>query len=67
MHFITFSRKMGTSGSEIAQRVADQLGYKFHDTDAIENVARERIEEILKGVRGVQSIDNKILIVSTRS
>jgi cytidylate kinase len=41
MYFITFSRKMGTGGSEIAQRVADQLGYKFHDTDAIENMARE--------------------------
>ena len=29
MYFITFSRKMGTNGSEIARRVADQLGYDF--------------------------------------
>jgi cytidylate kinase len=41
MYFITFSRKMGTHGSEIARRVADQLGYNFYDTEAIENAARE--------------------------
>jgi osmotically-inducible protein OsmY len=27
---------------------------------------REKMEEILKGVRGVQSIENKILVVSAR-
>ena len=36
MHFITFSRKMGTNGTEIARRVAEKLGYKFYDTEAIE-------------------------------
>ena len=41
MYFITFSRKMGTNGTEIARRVADQLGYGFYDTEAIENTARE--------------------------
>jgi cytidylate kinase len=48
MYFITFSRKMGTHGSEIARRVADQLGYNLFDTEAIENTAREMgfLEEI---------------------
>ena len=41
MYFITFSRKTGTNGTEIARRVADQLGYGFYDTEAIENTARE--------------------------
>lgn len=41
MYFITFSRKMGTNGSQIAHAVADALGYKIHDTEAIEAVARE--------------------------
>lgn len=51
MNFITFSRKMGASGSEVAQRVADQLGYKFHDTETIEKMAREM--GFLKDVRGI--------------
>jgi cytidylate kinase len=41
MHFISFSRKMGTNGSEIARKVANELGYRFYDTEAIEKVARE--------------------------
>lgn len=41
MYFITFSRKLGTGGSEIARRVAAQLGYNIYDTEAIENAARE--------------------------
>jgi len=41
MYFITFTRKMGTGGSEIAKRVASELGYSFYDTEAIENAARE--------------------------
>jgi cytidylate kinase len=41
MHFITFSRKMGTNGSEIAKQVAKKMGYNFYDTEAIENAARE--------------------------
>jgi cytidylate kinase len=41
MYFITFTRKMGTGGSEIARRVASQLEYNFFDTAAIEIAARE--------------------------
>ena len=50
MYFITFSRKMGTNGSEIARRVADQLGYNLYDTEAIENTAREMgfLEDVKK-------------------
>jgi cytidylate kinase len=51
MHFITFSREMGTNGTEIAKQVANTLGYQFFDTEAIEKQARkmgffERIKEI---------------------
>ncbi len=41
MHVITFTRKMGTNGSEIARRVANELQYSLYDTEAIENAARE--------------------------
>lgn len=41
MYFITFSRKMGTNGTEIAKQVALKLGYKFYDTEAIDHAARE--------------------------
>ena len=54
MYFITFSRKMGTDGSEIARRVANQLGYNFYDTDAIENTARE-----MGFLEDVKEIDEK--------
>jgi cytidylate kinase len=41
MYFITFTRKTGAGGSEIARNVATQLGYSFYDTQAIEKAARE--------------------------
>jgi cytidylate kinase len=41
MYFITFSRKTGTGGSEIARTVAAQLGYGFYDTAAIDSTGRE--------------------------
>ena len=55
MYFITFSRKMGTNGSEIARRVAEQLGYRFYDTEAIENTARE-----MGFLEDVKEIDEKV-------
>ena len=55
MYFITFSRKMGTNGSEIARRVAEQLGYAFYDTEAIENAARE-----MGFLQDVKEIDEKV-------
>jgi len=41
MYFITFSRKMGANGTEIARQVAEKIGYDFYDTEAIEKAARE--------------------------
>jgi cytidylate kinase len=41
MHFITFSRKMGANGTAIAKQVAEKMGYRFYDTEAIENAAQE--------------------------
>jgi cytidylate kinase len=41
MKWITFSRKMGTRGSEVARRVASDLGYRFYDTKAIHQMAQE--------------------------
>jgi len=35
------SRKMGTHGSDIAKRVASELGYRFYDTEAIGHMAQE--------------------------
>ncbi len=55
MYFITFSRKMGTNGQEIAKRVADQLGYNFYDTEAIENTARE-----MGFLKDVKEADEKV-------
>ncbi len=55
MYFITFSRKMGTNGHEIARRVADQLGYSFYDTEAIENTARE-----MGFLKDVKEADEKV-------
>jgi cytidylate kinase len=54
MYFITFSRKMGTNGSEIAKRVANQLGYRLFDTEDIENTARE-----MGFLESVREIDEK--------
>ena len=55
MYFITFSEKMGTNGSEIARRVADQLGYNFYDTEAIENAAQE-----MGFLQDIKEIDEKV-------
>ena len=41
MHFITISRKLGSCGTEIANKVAENLGYKIVDTEAIEAMARK--------------------------
>jgi cytidylate kinase len=55
MYFITFSEKMGSNGSEIALRVAEQLGYSFYDTEAIENAARE-----MGFLQDIREIDEKM-------
>jgi cytidylate kinase len=54
MYFITLTRKMGTHGSAIARRVADELQYNLYDTEAIENTARE-----LGFLDDVRQIDEK--------
>jgi len=41
MHFITFSRLLGTNGGEIAKKVAARLGYRLIDTEDIDKKARE--------------------------
>lgn len=41
MHFITFSRRYGSGGTEVARRVAERLGYKLYDTDSLEYKAGE--------------------------
>jgi cytidylate kinase len=62
MYFITISRKMGTSGHAIAQRVADELGYKLYDTEAIENAAREMgfLKDIKKADEKVPSLFERL-------
>jgi len=55
MYFITLTRKMGTNGSEIARRVADQLQYTLYDTEAIENAARE-----MGFLKDVKEVDEKV-------
>lgn len=55
MYFITFTRKMGTNGSEIAKRVANQLEYNLYDTEAIENTARE-----MGYLKDVKEVDEKV-------
>src|SRR5512139_389658 len=55
MYFVTFSRKMGSSGSEIARQVADRLRYNFFDTEAIEDTARE-----MSFLKDVKEIDEKV-------
>lgn len=54
MNFIAFSRKLGSGGTEVARKAADQLGYNFYDTDAIEQVARE-----MGFLESVREIDEK--------
>jgi cytidylate kinase len=55
MHFITFSRKMGTNGTAIAKQVAEKMGYRFYDTEAIEDAARE-----MGFLKNVKEIDEKV-------
>lgn len=54
MKWITVSRKMGTQGSDIAKRVASDLGCRFYDTDAISQMAQE-----LGVLDSVREIDEK--------
>ena len=54
MNFITFSRKMGANGTAIAKQVAEKIGYRFYDTEAIENAARE-----MGFLKNVKDIDEK--------
>jgi len=51
MHFITFSRKMGTNGTAIAKLVARELQYNYYGTEEIERKAGEM--GFLKDVREV--------------
>ena len=55
MYFITFTRKMGANGSEIARRVANELRYSLYDTEAIENTARE-----MGFLKDVKEADEKV-------
>jgi cytidylate kinase len=54
MKWITVSRKMGVHGSDIARRVASDLGYRFYDTEAISHMAQE-----LGVLESVRAIDEK--------
>jgi cytidylate kinase len=54
MKWITVSRKMGTNGSEVARKVASELGYRFYDTPAINRKAEE-----LGFLESVREIDDK--------
>ena len=54
MYFITFTRKMGTNGSEIAARVANELQYSLYDTDAIERTAQE-----MGFLKDIKEVDEK--------
>ena len=55
MKWITFSRKMGTQGTEVAKRVASGLGYPLYDTKAINHMAEEL------GILGsVREVDEKV-------
>ena len=54
MKLITFSRQLGSGGGEIAAQVAEKLNYTLHDTQSIDNAAREMgflesVEEIDEG------------------
>jgi cytidylate kinase len=55
MYVITFSKKMGTNGSEIARRVANELQYNLYDTEAIEQTARE-----MGFLKDVKEVDEKV-------
>jgi cytidylate kinase len=53
---------MGTSGSEIARRVADALQYSLYDTEAIENAAREMgfLEDVKEADEKVPSLFERL-------
>jgi cytidylate kinase len=55
MHFITFSRTLGSQGTEIARRVADELGYRFYDTAAISEAAKK-----MGFSEGTEDIDERV-------
>ena len=55
MNFITFTRKLGTGGSEIARRVADELHYSLYDTSIIENTARD-----MGFLSDIKEVDEKV-------
>jgi cytidylate kinase len=55
MKWITVSRKLGTHGSEIARRVAEELGYRLYDTAAI-----SRMAEVLGVSDSVAEADEKV-------
>ncbi|MFB3817515.1 MAG: cytidylate kinase family protein [Candidatus Methylomirabilales bacterium] len=54
MKWITVSRKMGTNGAQIAGRVAQELGYRLYDTEAINQTGRE-----MGVLESVQEVDEK--------
>lgn len=62
MKLITFTEKMGTNGSEVARQVAKKLGYKIHDTEAINNMAQEMgfLESVTKVDEKVPSIFERL-------
>lgn len=41
MHFITFSRELGSNGGKVAKKVTDRLGYRLVDTATIDKKALE--------------------------
>lgn len=51
MKWVTVSRRMGTQGSAVAKQVANDLGYRFYDTEAIHRMAQEL--GVLESVRAV--------------
>jgi len=55
MYFITFSRKMGTKGGEIARIVAKEMQYNFYDTEDIEKKAEE-----MGCLDDIREIDGKV-------
>ncbi len=54
MKWVTFSRNMGSNGSEVARKVASELDFRFYDTQAINDKAEE-----LGLLDSVQGIDEK--------
>ncbi len=55
MQVITFTRKMGTNGTDIAKRVANELHAMIYDTEAIENAARD-----MGFLKDIKEVDEKV-------